>query len=266
MIREPIEIPICQWNFTAIASGFLVYSKKKPNKTKQQKNCGVHSQNYGTAEVGRQHRTLPSLTSLLKPRSTCACRSRPCPVTFVTVSRNGLSTISLGLVTPIMTWNFLHFSLGLFPPVLSLDTTEKSPALPSSLPPSGIYAHWHDSPKPSLLQAKQSELPQRLFIWQTPQSINHLCGPPLDSYQHAHISLVPRSPDLDTIPDVSRRGEGSLPSDSACWLQSAQSSEAKGTKYLQGWGHHTIPGEPVSMFDHSHIKQNLPFDSEDPVL
>lgn len=120
-----------------------------------------------------------------------------------------------------------------------------------------FITHWHDSPKPSPLQAKQSQLPQPLSIWQTPQPTDPLCEPLIDSYQHAHVSLAPRSPDLDTIPDVSRRGEGSPPSDSACWLQSAQSSETKGTKSLQGWGLHTIPGEPVSVFDHPHIKQNF---------
>lgn len=155
-----------------------------------------------------------------------------------------------------MTWNFLHFTLCPFPPVLSLDTSKKSPTLPSSLLPSGIYTQWHDSPKSSL-QTKKCQLPQPLFIWQTPQPSNLLCGPLLDSYQHAHISLVPRSPDVDSIPDASRRVEGSPPSDPTCCLQSAQSTEAKGPKDLQGWWCHSIPGEPLSVFDHSHIKQNF---------
>lgn len=155
-----------------------------------------------------------------------------------------------------MTWNFLHFTLCPIPPLLSLDTTEKSPVLPS-LPPSGIYIHCHDSPKPSPLQARDSQLPQPLSIWQTPQPINLPCGLLLDSYQHVRIPLVPRGPDLHTFLGVPRRGEGSPPSDPTCWLQTAQSSEANGPKYLQGWGLCTIPGEPVSVFHHSVIKQNF---------
>ncbi|KAK4830014.1 hypothetical protein QYF61_008277 [Mycteria americana] len=53
-------------------------------------------------------------------------------------------------------------------------------------------------PEPSLLQAKQSQLSSPILIREI-----ILCGPLLDSLQYAHITLILRSPELDTGLQVS---------------------------------------------------------------
>jgi len=56
------------------------------------------------------------------------------------------------------------------------------------------------SPQPSLLSAEQSPHSQPLLMWIMLQSLNHLCGPVLDSL---HIFLVQRNPELDTALQLS---------------------------------------------------------------
>jgi len=78
--------------------------------------------------------------------------------------------------------NLLCFVLCPLPLVLSLDTTEKSLA-PSSLHPPFRYLHTLIRSPLSLLQVKQSQLFQPFLTEEMLQSLNHLCGPLLDSLQ-----------------------------------------------------------------------------------
>ena len=54
----------------------------------------------------------------------------------------------------------------------------------------------------SLLQAEQFQLSQPFFIGEVLQHLHHLCGPLLDSLQSVHVSVVLRSPELDTALQV----------------------------------------------------------------
>ena len=59
---------------------------------------------------------------------------------------------------------------------------------------------WNEiSLKPSLLQAKQPQLRQPVFIRDVLQSSNHLHGPPLDLLQQLNIFLELGDPGLDTV-------------------------------------------------------------------
>ena len=51
-----------------------------------------------------------------------------------------------------------------------------------------LEGHNEVSPEPSLLQAKQAQFPQPLFIGEVLQHSNHLSGPPLDLL---HEQLLP---------------------------------------------------------------------------
>ena len=51
---------------------------------------------------------------------------------------------------------------------------------------------------PSLLQAKQAQLPQSFFIGEVLQPSDHLYGPRLDPLQH-HLFLVLRAPGLNAV-------------------------------------------------------------------
>ena len=64
---------------------------------------------------------------------------------------------------------FPVFSLCPLPLFLSLDTTEKSPALSSLLPPIRLYTWIRSNPEPSFLQVEQSQL-YRLFVSDAPLS------------------------------------------------------------------------------------------------
>lgn len=80
---------------------------------------------------------------------------------------------------------------------VSVDITEKS-LIPSSLNlTSGIYTNWQDPSEPSLLQLYQS-----LLVWKMLQSLNHLCGPFLDSLEYVHIFLVLGNPEPGTVLQV----------------------------------------------------------------
>ena len=43
---------------------------------------------------------------------------------------------------------------------------------------------------PSLLQAKQAQLPQPVFIGEVFQPFDHFCGPPLDPFQQFNLSYT----------------------------------------------------------------------------
>ena len=53
------------------------------------------------------------------------------------------------------------------------------------------------SPRSSLLQTKQSQLPQPNFIGEVLQPFDHSCGPALDPLQHVFPLLG--DPDLDAV-------------------------------------------------------------------
>jgi len=93
--------------------------------------------------------------------------------------------------------NLLCFSLCPLPLVLSLGTTEKYLSL-SSLHSPFRYLCTLIRSSLRLLQAEQSQLPQPFIMGEMLQSLNHLCGPLLDSLQHVHVCLVLRNPELDT--------------------------------------------------------------------
>ncbi|PKU46071.1 gamma-aminobutyric acid receptor subunit alpha-4 isoform x1 [Limosa lapponica baueri] len=122
--------------------------------------------------------------STISPKNLCQC-----PVTL-TVEKCFL----------MFRKNLLCFTLCLLPPVLSLGTTEKSLALSSLFPPIRYFYTWIRSPDPSHLLAKQSQLSQPFLVGEMLQSLHHLCGPLLDSsLQYVHVSLVLRSPKLNTV-------------------------------------------------------------------
>ncbi|KAK4810721.1 hypothetical protein QYF61_007695 [Mycteria americana] len=58
------------------------------------------------------------------------------------------------------------------------------------------------SPEPSLLQAKQSQLPQPLLYELLLQTLHQLRCPSLDSLQHLNVSLVARGPKPNTVFEV----------------------------------------------------------------
>jgi len=118
------------------------------------------------------------------------------------VSRDGALTASLGSLCQCLTilWvknffptsnlNFSYFSLKPFSLVLSLSNHVKS-----SLQVLGCFNEF--SSEPSLLQAKQAQLPQPFFTGEMLLTPDHLPGPPLDQLQQLHI--LPVLPDLDTV-------------------------------------------------------------------
>ena len=53
-----------------------------------------------------------------------------------------------------------------------------------------------------LLQAKQTQLPQRFFTGGVLQPSDHLHGPPLDLLQKLHILLVMGAQELDAVLQV----------------------------------------------------------------
>lgn len=93
---------------------------------------------------------------------------------------------------PVFKGKFLCSSLCLWSLVLALGTTGQSLTPFACLLPIplflGIYGHW-DHPEPSLLQAEESHLSQPLLIWESLQSLQHICGPLLDSLQYIHATL-----------------------------------------------------------------------------
>jgi len=75
----------------------------------------------------------------------------------------------------------------------------KEPVASSSLHPAfRYYIHWWDLPT-RLLLAEKSQLSQPFLIREMLQSLNHVCGPLQDSLWYVPVSLVLRSPDLDTV-------------------------------------------------------------------
>lgn len=90
-------------------------------------------------------------------------------------------------------FNFLYFSLCSLSFVLSLDITEKS-LDPSSSQYLIRYLYTLTgsflSPEPFLIQSRQPQLSQPLFVRDILQVLNQLCGPSLDSLQYVHVSLV----------------------------------------------------------------------------
>ena len=62
-----------------------------------------------------------------------------------------------------------------------------------------LEGHNEISPKPSLLQAKQSRFPQPFLVGEVLQPSDHLSGPPLDLLQELHILPVLGAPGLDTV-------------------------------------------------------------------
>lgn len=148
-------------------------------------------------------------------------------------SKEADSTISLGnlcqdSVTLIgkkcLTRNLPSFRAGPLALVLLLCTTEKSRALSSLLYAFRNLYKLIRSPKPSVLQAEQSELSQSFPTGEMLWSLHHLSHPWLVSLQYVHVSLGLRSPDLDTelrhVSPALSRWQGSSPS--ACWQYSAQ--------------------------------------------
>ena len=96
-----------------------------------------------------------------------------------------------------------------------------------SLFPSFLYSllnfgrPWDEmSLEPCLLQTKQTQLSQPVFIGLVLQTSEHPCGPLLDPLQQLHILLVLGTPDLDTVLQMglarcpSQKGQ---PPPSPCW-------------------------------------------------
>lgn len=121
------------------------------------------------------------------------------------ISRDGDSTTSLDKVcqssfTCIVQKCFLMFRGSLLGSslcplflILALGTTEKSLSL-SCTHPLGSYIHWSGLP-----HTGQSQLSYPFLKGEMLQSLHHLCVPLLDCLQYYYISLVLRSPVLDTV-------------------------------------------------------------------
>jgi len=167
------------------------------------------SQNHRIAEVGRDLWRSTSSAPLLEARSPAAGSKRRSP----TAGCSGLAPVkswwSPRMKTPLPPWltcasiqssSMFNWHLRYFclcpSPLPSCPFTGYHGEKPGSVfSPSDIYTHWSDLLEPSLLQTEQSQLSQPLLIQQMLQSLNHLCGPLLDSLQH--VSLVLGSPELD---------------------------------------------------------------------
>ena len=144
-------------------------------------------------------------------RATLSLLSRTVSRQLLNISEGGDSTTALGklcqcLVTPAVKKWFLMFRGNLpcfswcpLPLVLALGTTKRSLAPTPLHPPLRyLYTLIRSAPEPSLLQAQQSQLSQPFLICQMLQPLCHLCGPLLGPLQYVHVSLVLRSPELDT--------------------------------------------------------------------
>jgi len=146
------------------------------------------------------------------------------------ISREGDSTASLGSLFQgsvtlrgkkfflMFRWNFLCFSLCPLPLVLSLGTTEKSLA-PSFWHPPLRYLWASLVPSlPSLLQAKQAQLPQPFLIGEMLQSPHHAHSPVA-----SHLSWTGEPRTGQSTPDGASlgqsRGGGEPPS--TCWPHSS---------------------------------------------
>ncbi|KAK4822675.1 hypothetical protein QYF61_019042 [Mycteria americana] len=98
------------------------------------------------------------------------------------------------------------------------------------------------SPEPSLLQAKQPQLSQPVFIGVVLQPSDHLCGPPLDSLQQVHVLLMLGTPEPNAVLQVGSHesrveGENHLPRPAG----HASFDAAQDTVGLLGCKH-TLPG------------------------
>lgn len=99
---------------------------------------------------------------------------------------------------PMSMWNFLDISFSLLPLVLLLHIPEQSPS-PSSEASLQIFIHIDAVPSQlSFLKDEQVQSLQTFIIRELLQSLNYLCSP-LDSLQDFPVSLVLRSPNLDTV-------------------------------------------------------------------
>jgi len=127
---------------------------------------------------------------------------------LLNISKEGDSTASLGNLCQcsvtakkcflMFRGNLLCLSLCPLPLVLSLGATEKSLALSSLHPPFRyLYTLLRHTP-PSLLFSRLNSPSSHYFLAGAMlQSLHHLNGPSLDSLQYVHVSLVPRSPEMD---------------------------------------------------------------------
>jgi len=88
------------------------------------------------------------------------------------------------------------------PLVLSLGITEKSGSILFAPSLQVFICIDEILTEPSVFQVKQSQPCQPFFVYQILQTLNHLDGPSLESLQEAHVSLVLRSPGLDTVLQV----------------------------------------------------------------
>jgi len=142
------------------------------------------------------------------PRATCP---GPTSKWFLTISKVEGSATSLSNVCQcsvnltgqncflIFIGNLLCFRLGPLPLVLALGTTEKSLALSSFHAPFRYLYTLRRSPLSLPFSRLNSPSSQPFLIGEMLQSLHHLCGPSLDSLQYVHVSLVLRSPELDTV-------------------------------------------------------------------
>lgn len=89
-------------------------------------------------------------------------------------------------------FNFLYFNLGIFPPVISIDTTQMSLCL-SLL----IFNLLYTPSEPSHFQAEWSQLFQPLLIWQTFLMISCPFTGLHIQWQLLHVSLLLGTPNLD---------------------------------------------------------------------
>ena len=96
----------------------------------------------------------------------------------------------------MFTGNLLFFSMCPLPLILSLDTTEKSLPLSSSLTTVRYLYTSARTLKPSFLQDTQSKCSQPFLTCEVLQSLHRPCGPLLDTLQYVHVSLEPGSPEL----------------------------------------------------------------------
>ena len=107
-----------------------------------------------------------------------------------------------------------------------------------------MKAYSQVSPKPSILQSKLPQLSQSLLTGEVFHPSNHFCGHPVDVLQQVHISLVLRTPLMDTVLQVEShqcREAGSPPL--TCWSSSIWCNPSYG--WLFGLWRHISGSHPT---------------------
>ena len=137
-----------------------------------------------------------------------------CDILFLSTSRSSDSTTSMGslfhYLTALPENNFFLISnlnipwqnLRLLPLALTLVNWEKRPTLTCTTSSLVTVESDKVSPEPSLLQPRQSQLPEPFLLRLVLQTLRQLHCPSLDMLRCFNVFLVVRGPKLNTILEV----------------------------------------------------------------